>query len=52
MHNPSVTWMNMVSVLKFQTIYSILLMPKFCLFLNIYVLSGNANKVDPDQTAP
>ena len=52
MHNPSVACMNTVSVLKFQTIYSILLMPKFCLFLNIYVISGNAYNVDPDQTAP
>ena len=42
-----------VNVLKFRTLYSILVWSKVCflqLFLKIH--SGMVNSVDPDQTAP
>ena len=41
----------MVNVLNFQTLYSILLMPKFCLFIYaimfLKLISGMANSEDP-----
>ena len=42
----------MVNVLKFRALYSIL--SKFCFFMMtlLEILSGMANSVDPDQTAP
>ena len=38
-----------VNVLKFRTFC-----PKFCLFMPLFlkILSGMANSIDPDQTAP
>ena len=35
-------------------VYSLLLWPKFCFFMQLFlkILSGMANRVDPDQTAP
>ena len=43
-----------VCVLEFRTLYSILFWPKFCFFMQLFlkILSGMANSVDPDQTAP
>ena len=43
-----------VNVLKFQTLYSILLCPIFFISVKLFlkILSGMANSVDPDQTAP
>ena len=45
---------SMVNVLKFQTLYSISFLPKFCFLFELFlkILSENANSVDPDQTAP
>ena len=46
----------MVNVLKFQTLYSILFWPTSYILLYMQsflkLLSGMANSVDPDQTAP
>ena len=45
-----------VNVLKFPTLYFILFLPKFCccFFVQLFLkmISGMANSVDPDQTAP
>ena len=43
-----------VHALKFLTIYSTLFWPKFCFFVQLFlkILSGKANRADPDQTAP
>ena len=43
-----------VNVLKFQTLYSILILSKFCFIMQLFlkILNGKANSVDPDQTAP
>ena len=42
-----------VNVLKFQTLYSILFWPTFCFLCVVFkILSGMANSIDPDQTAP
>ena len=42
------------NVLKFRTFYSVLFWPKFCFLCRSFlkILSGMANNVDPDQTAP
>ena len=45
-------WKHTVNVLKFRTLYSILFWPKFCFLCSGFILSGKANSVDPDQTAP
>ena len=39
---------------KYPTLYSILFWLKFCFFMGLFLknLSGMANSVDPDQTAP
>ena len=44
----------MVNVLKFQPLFCILFLPKFLLFMQLFLKkpSGVANNVDPDQTAP
>ena len=44
----------MVNLLNFRTLYSILCWPEFSFFLQSFlkILSGLANCVDPDQTAP
>ena len=44
----------MVNVLKFRTLYSIPFWPEFFFFMQLFlkILSGMANSVDPDQTAP
>ena len=44
----------MVNVLEFPTLYSILFLPKVCFLCTglLKILSGMANSVDPDQTAP
>ena len=43
-----------VNVLKFLTLYSMLFLALILLFtqLSLKILSGLANSVDPDQTAP
>ena len=44
----------MVYVLKFRTLYSQLFWPKFFFFMQLFlkILTGMANSIDPDQTAP
>ena len=41
-----------VNILKFQTLYSILVWPKFRFFILLFlkIHSGMANTIDPDQT--
>ena len=41
----------MINVLKFKAVYAILYLP-FFMHLFHKLLDGNANSVDPDQTAP
>ena len=45
---------HMLNVLKFLTLYFIPFWPNFSFFVQLFlkILSGMANSVDPDQTAP
>ena len=43
-----------INVLNFQTLYAVLFFGQFLLFVQLYIkiISGMANSIGPDQTAP